>query len=298
MIPVFFTSDNNYAPLISVALASICMNTNDFVSFYVLDGGITEENKCKIESLKKDYKNFSIEFVKIDHKRFDGFGIPEYLTIATYFRFLLADMFPKIGKAIYLDIDILVRGDIARLFKKDLDGYEIAAVEDQGSKLLVEKCKKALNLPDNAPYFNAGVLLLNLDIWRKNKIPEQLFLLEKQYREKLLCADQDILNKCFYGKCKFLHEKYNMPILKADTIIRHYYGALKPWHIHPKLYNNPYRDYREIKPFWDIAQKTPFCDELIAKTDINDIVKLKFDYMLQKKTKERAQQNQEGAIGE
>ena len=287
MIPVFFTSDNNYAPLIPVAIASICLNTQEFVSFYVVDGGITEENKRKIESLKNDYQNFSIDFVTIDANLFEGFGVPEYLTMAAYYRFMLANMFPHIGKALYLDIDIVVRGDIAHLFNKDLENYEIVAVEDQGSNKLIEKCKQAMGLPKDARYFNNGVLLFDLNVWREKDLPSKFFSLEKEYRERLLCADQDVFNKCFYGKCKFLHEKYNSPVLREETVIRHYYGALKPWHIHPKLYDNPYEDYHEIKYFWDVAEKTPFYEELLAKTDINDIVKLKFDFLLKQKTKER-----------
>ena len=65
-IPIFLSSDNNYAPFVATTIASICDNTKSFVEVYVLDGGITEENQEKISALKDVFKNFSIEFIKID----------------------------------------------------------------------------------------------------------------------------------------------------------------------------------------------------------------------------------------
>ena len=66
-IPIFLSSDNNYAPFVATTMVSILANTNSFIEFYVLDGGITSENVEKIQSLKNNFKNFSIEFIKIDY---------------------------------------------------------------------------------------------------------------------------------------------------------------------------------------------------------------------------------------
>lgn len=68
-IPVFLSSDNNYAPFVATTIASICDNTKSFCEFYVLDGGIKEENKAKICELKNKFNNFSIEFIEIDVKK-------------------------------------------------------------------------------------------------------------------------------------------------------------------------------------------------------------------------------------
>ena len=51
IIPIFLSSDNNYAPYIATTIASICDNTAAFCEFYILDGGIKTDNKTKIKTL-------------------------------------------------------------------------------------------------------------------------------------------------------------------------------------------------------------------------------------------------------
>ena len=59
-IPIFLSSDNNYAPFVATTIASICDNTKSFCDFYILDGGIEEENKEKIiQCMKKALKDSS-----------------------------------------------------------------------------------------------------------------------------------------------------------------------------------------------------------------------------------------------
>ena len=65
-IPIFLSSDNNYAPYVATTIASICDNTKSFCDFYILDGGISKENQEKIYVLKEKFNNFSIEFINID----------------------------------------------------------------------------------------------------------------------------------------------------------------------------------------------------------------------------------------
>ena len=64
-IPIFLPSDNNYAPYLATCIVSLCENTNSFLDLYILDGGMNDENKKIIESLKDKFKNFSIEFLNI-----------------------------------------------------------------------------------------------------------------------------------------------------------------------------------------------------------------------------------------
>ena len=65
-IPIFLSADNEYAPFVATTIVSICEHTREFVDFYVLDGGINDENKNKIVSLKNLFSNFSIEFLSIE----------------------------------------------------------------------------------------------------------------------------------------------------------------------------------------------------------------------------------------
>ena len=126
-IPIFLSSDNNYAPFVATTIASICDNTKSFCEFYILDGGITQENQEKICKLKVQFNNFSIEFIKIDvektFKNIDYKNTCNYVTISTYNRFLIPMLKLNTDKAIYLDVDVIVIGDILKFYEQDFSVY-------------------------------------------------------------------------------------------------------------------------------------------------------------------------------
>ena len=71
VIPIVMVSDNNYAPLVSVVIASICYNTKSDCKFYIINSNITPNRKQKIQNLKNSFNNFDLEF--IDTKANDFF---------------------------------------------------------------------------------------------------------------------------------------------------------------------------------------------------------------------------------
>ena len=93
-IPIFLSSDNNYAPFVATTIASICDNTKSFCDFYILDSSITKENQEKICCLKNNFSNFSIEFIQINNdlyfKDLEYNNNSRYVSLATYNRFLIA----------------------------------------------------------------------------------------------------------------------------------------------------------------------------------------------------------------
>ena len=86
-IPIFLSSDNNYAPFIETTIASICDNTKSFCEFFILDGGITKENQEKICKLKNEFNNFNITFLTVDiEKEFghiDFSHAQKYISLST-----------------------------------------------------------------------------------------------------------------------------------------------------------------------------------------------------------------------
>lgn len=267
-IKIFLPSDDNYAPQVSTAIASICTNTSSEIEFYILDGGILPENKEKICSLKYEFKNFTIEFLKVNtEKYFKDFVCPEQFTISTYNRFVLSKLMPDAEKILYLDSDIIVNGDIKELFDISLDDYLMCAVpEDYKTDPVIIECYERLGLSAEHKYFNAGVMLLNNKKWVEAGIDKKLFETEKEYRDKIKWADQDVLNIMFDNNYKPLDEKYNWMTQKnadnPNALIRHFDTSIKPWHFNPEtktslVYN--------IKDFWNYLKLTPYYDEMLEK---------------------------------
>lgn len=270
-IPIFLSSDNNYAPFVATTIASICNNTKSFIDFYILDGGISEENKELIETLKEKFDNFSIEFIKANiGKYFGDLELKDahyYLTLATYNRFLIPKLKTNINKAIYLDIDIIVLGDIAEIYNEDLENYAIGAVWEEYTENQENiQRRQYLDLSNDHKYFNAGVLLINCKKWREEDLTSKLFETEKKFREKLKFEDQDVMNKFFDNNYKMLHPKYNYLnqsygfYNKHEVLVRHFNGYIKPWHL--TIEERFTRFLKDIDLFWNYAHMTPFFERL------------------------------------
>ena len=271
-IPIFLSSDNNYAPLVATCMASILANTKSFIEFYVLDGGISPDNVEKIKSLKTSFNNFSIEFIKIDYdKALKEFNATGHWSKAVFARLLIPDLKPYINKAIYLDLDIIATGDIIELYNEQLDDYIIGAIWQETEDGYWNQLRKEyLKLNSSHKYFNSGVLLINCEKWRSQKLFEKFLDIQVEYEDKIKCVDQDLLNKCFDNNYKILPRKYNYLTSNfvyyendKDIILRHMVGRIRPWQINENTRTNLMPN---LKEFWHYAKMTPFYGELDEKT--------------------------------
>ena len=277
-IPVFLAADDNYAPFVATTMASILKNTKSHIDFYVLSDGITAKNKAKIANERKWFKNFSLRFIDID-KKLEKLSGRNSLSRAMYGRFFIPELVPSIKKVLYLDVDMIVKKDIKKLYDVDLDKYAFAAVAEA---LRIQKnCNDRLNeyfsagIPSNHRYFNSGMLLMNAEKWREERIKDKLMEIALKYSgdKNFIYPDQDALNINFANNYKevnkimnnelhilniYLDEEKNNGITEAklidDTIVLHYSGGgEKPW------LNNRVKYANE---FWQIVPYTDFADEI------------------------------------
>lgn len=240
---ITFSTDDNFSKQLMVTIASILKNSNldDEFNFYILDGGISVDNKNRIEKLKK-IKNFKIEYLKINEDEFKNFPIYGHFKIPTYYRIKLPFLL-NLDKILYLDCDIIVKKSLKALYNQELGDCYAICVEDFLSDFdFMKKHKKSLSLEK---YFNAGVLLLNLKKMRRENIEEKCFDFVKNNSSSIKYVDQCILNKIFNLKVKFVENiwnfQYNNKIndiskkydkCKKDIVILHFASPYKPW-------NNP-----------------------------------------------------------
>ncbi len=264
-IPVFFAADDNYAPFIAVTLESIIDNASkDYhYSFYVLTTNISEQYSSVIK--KYNSEDVSVEFVSLG-KTIDSvkekFAIRDYYSMATYYRFFIADMFPQYDKALYLDCDIAVLGDISELFNTNVKDFFVGAIPDESLfkyEAFGDYVEKALGIP-REEYFNAGIMVMNLAAFRKFDILSQFIELMKKYKFRV-AQDQDYLNVICKNKVRFIETGWNKgaiftPGFDEDTLkLVHYNLNRKPWH----KTGVKYEEY-----FWNYADRTEFA-ELIHK---------------------------------
>lgn len=170
---------------------------------------------------------------------------------------------PEINKAIYSDIDVIVLGDISEMYNENISGYAIAAVPEAfGCNPLN---KTMFGISDTHKYFSSGNLIIDCNLWRKNNIIQKIREIEKRYRNVLKFADMEILNILFQDSYKelepkycYINQNYFFPDIPKDIFIRHYNGAIKPWHIN--FENNVIND---VGLFWHYAKITMFYHELV-----------------------------------
>ena len=163
-------------------------------------------DKTDLEYIAKRYNN-EITFYDIDEKKFKNFRTTEQWNIATYFRLLLPELIDiNVKRVLYVDCDIIFRGKIRELYNTDLEDNIIGAVEDH-----VLSPRISLNYShDIYPeyfYFNAGVLLIDLQKWREHMITKKCFDYLQKYKPMHL--DQDTLNAVLQGRWKHLSYRYN-----------------------------------------------------------------------------------------
>lgn len=262
-IPIFFASDNNYAPYLVVALKSLLANASKdyFYKIHVLTSNMSDDNKLVL--LRELTYNSSIEFINLSKETEaikDKFHLRDYYSIDTYYRFFIADLFPEYDKVIYLDSDIIVLGDISDLYFYNISNYLLGVVQEQvmaHNECFSDYVEKALGVKCKN-YFNAGILLMNSKLFRLYNIQSKFFKLMGRFKFRVT-QDEDYLNVICKDKVKYLDLGWNkMPFEETgfddvDLKIIHYTLGWKPWH---------YENVRYEEYFWQYASQTEYYELL------------------------------------
>ena len=262
-IPVFFATDDAYAPALGVALRSLLDNAkgdND-IRIHVMSTSLSEENRATLSAIVAE--RATIHFVNMRERvapLADRLCLRDYYSVATYLRLFISEMYPEYDKALYLDCDIVVTGDIAELYGAPTDDVLVAAVsEDVMWRIDVfgRYVETLFSIP-RREFFNAGVLVMNLDRFRRDRILERFLDLSAK-RRFVVTQDEDYLNVLCRGAVRLLPDEWNTSPLEEGEVtpkLIHYKLDRKPWH---------YTDVRFSEEFWQYAEKTPYGKTLRAE---------------------------------
>lgn len=277
-IPIFFSTDDNYIPFLDVAVASLIANASPKYQYriIVLNTGLCQEN---IDKVKRNEKNgFVIDFVDISDSVENiksRFKNVYHFSVVTYYRLFIASIFPQYDKILYLDCDLVVLGDISELYHTELGNNVLGACPEmfvQSTPEFRRYAEKALGLdPDD--YVNAGVLLINLEQFRKDEIEQKFVKLITEYDFDLLDPDQAYLNYLCRGKILTLPNGWNkepMPIpCEGKKNIVHYALYKKPWQYDDVIDGNYFWQYAKRSPFYALIcqRKAEFSEEDRAKKE-------------------------------
>lgn len=205
-------ADNNYAMPLAVTVRSALANLHSDrqIALFILDGGISKINKHKI-TRSIDSTQVDISWIRLDNAIFQNLPLYNHLTISSYYRVLIPEVLPKhFQKAIYLDSDMVVTGDLAELWNIDIgDNYVLAVQDDHQLYMSIAdswKTYQALGISPDSKYFNSGLLVMNLEKWRTDNIGRKVI---EYIKKENLTNDQDGLNVVLAGKWGELHPQWN-----------------------------------------------------------------------------------------
>lgn len=264
-VNVVFGADKNYVAHLAVALCSLLDNNRDLaLNVYVLNSDIDAYSWSKVQGIADRYGQKLID-IKLSERDLEGLVLNWHFSMATYYRVLIPKEVP-VDKALYLDVDVVVNGSIAELYGTDLGDSFLAAVQEPNFDR-----HEQLEMSKKAKYFNAGMMLINLDKWRSERLTERVIELVKRKPEAMVFSDQCGINSIVNGRWKEVDPKFNLvhsyagenisgytgmfpegALEKARErpVIIHFSGGSKPWHFRRK---HPYRHL-----YWKYRRKTPF----------------------------------------
>jgi lipopolysaccharide biosynthesis glycosyltransferase len=264
-IDIVVACDAGFAQHLAVMLLSLAdTNSQHDLSVFVLWSGPTDEE----DKLRRVLAStpFEFSFINVSDGALSNLAVRVNFTVMTYARLLIADLLPReLDRILYLDGDILVRGDIGGLWTTDLRGKTVGAVVDNPPYPF----NRTLGLPADDPYFNAGVLVIDLRRWRDLNIGERCLVFAREHPDRLRYCDQCALNFILHNDWTALDRVWNFqsmdvahfvngnvrfdavdPQQLAAARLIHFSGRSKPWHYlndHPL--KGEYMRYRSRTPW-------------------------------------------------
>lgn len=290
-VPVVLSANDSFAPYLDIMIRSMIANSspNRNYDLIVLYNDISEKNRNLITMASCGKENLSIRFIRVC-EYFDAskLFVDQHLSVETYYRLIIPEIMPNYHKILYLDCDMVADHDVAELYDMDLKGAVIGAGKDidvAGQINLNQNdwkkyATETLGLDCAFDYFQAGVLILDLDGLRKTATSEEM--IEMALTHSFRCHDQDILNIICKNKVTYLPQQWNtlmnwqepgrsrMQILKMAPrqLFEEYSRARKcPYLIHFAGYQKPWDvvdcDFAEY--FWEYAKLSPYYPMLLRR---------------------------------
>ncbi len=267
---IICTIDDNYAQHCMVMLQSLFdFNQQSIFNVHIITDGLSAKNITYFTRFFKATKH-TFQTIKVDKNLLKDAPVFGHVSLATYFRILIPRLLPaEINEALFLDSDIIIKGNIDMFWQVNIANYSHIAIENNG---ISSSFKENLGIPQEEVYFNAGVLFINLQWWRANDVFFKSIDFMKNNSEKITFWDQDVLNALLYGKWLEFPPTYNaqeylfretitdfaneLKLLEAvnNPVIIHFSGSdnCKPWY-----YSNTHKFKQEYEKY---LAKTVFKD--------------------------------------
>lgn len=252
---LLYASDRSYLPHMATSLMSACSNSGEVIDrCFVLSYDLEQEDVDRINSFLEPKTGKTLELLSLGIENVQDFFISNHISPAAYLRFFLAEQLPSsVDWTLYLDGDTLCRGsldffqNVAQIAEDGRDSVTLAwACRESSGEHLRQHGFRGVE------YFNSGVMLINVEAWRREEIGPQLVATALRVGSKMSWWDQDILNLVLENRWAQIPPRFNSQSFNdhRSAVIAHFTGKTKPWHYgcnHPL--RAEYRAYRALTNF-------------------------------------------------
>ena len=268
IIPIFYACDDAFVKYTVVSMHSLIKNASREHKYilHILYTEISDEMKAVVNKMADEC--FEIRFVDVTQylqSISEKLPLRDYYSKTTYYRLFIAEMFPDYSKAVYIDSDTVIRGDISKVYLTDIKDAYLGACHEQVMVQIDESgtyVEKVVGV-SRYNFFNAGLMLINCEQFRLHFVLDK-FIDYLHYYNFVVTQDEDYLNLICKDHVYWLDQRWNTevfgtlphPVEQAEML--HYIMTNKPWHYEDCLYG----EY-----FWEYAKQTEVYDALLAVLD-------------------------------
>lgn len=265
-IKIASTTNHQFCtPLMTLYVSILEQNPAVEFEFFVIADTLTTLDFHYLKTIEHQYANCQkITFLSVDPKAYATAATNQRIIQAAYYRIDLPEILRRETRLLYLDSDMICRGDLRPLWQAPLQGKLIGAVEDAG---YVENRLNQMQIAyHHRRYFNSGLMLMDLTAWRQHRISQQVKAFIKVRATQLRYHDQDALNAILVDRWLPLHPKYNAQskllwrqqqhfdptvehqntVARSSPVLIHYAGFRKPWH--PEIWHPATAAYQAYQP--------------------------------------------------
>lgn len=282
---ILYASNDGYARHLGVSLYSLLEHNqqSDQITVYLLSVSMSEENQNRLLSIAKQFgRTLTVVEMGNLEERFHGSIDTRGFDISAMTRLFAADVLPvTVDRILYLDCDTVVLGDLEPVWKANMGDALVGMVPEP---TVYREMKASIDLKKDDPYYNSGVLLMNLKGWREEHVSKKLLEYYAAKGGSLFACDQDTINGALRGRIMPLSPRYNFftnyryfryetlaglnasyeavgkqeyEAARRHPVVIHYAGDERPWIAGNRNHYRKYYDvYLSRTPWKDTPKET------------------------------------------
>ena len=226
---IVYASDDGFAEILGVSLVSLFENSGDMkeIRVYILDSGISKHNRERIEEVCARYQRSLPVWLKARNITEElGMRVAaDRGSLSQFARLFVASDLPGgLERVLYLDCDIIFCQSVSLLWDLDMNGKTIAALNDAFSR----QYRANINLEPEDVMFNSGVMLIDLNCWKRQKVEERLLKFIAMKQGRIQQCDQGALNAVLSHDVYCFNPRFNSVTIFYDFTYHELYVYRKP----------------------------------------------------------------------